>query len=73
MVNMVVDASRLWVFRLATIWTFENIFHMQEQSIWYAVVVSNGIGAAMLFIAYRLGIWKKDIIKHKNVQPQGNL
>ncbi|MCC8098069.1 MAG: MATE family efflux transporter [Eubacterium sp.] len=70
MVNMVVDASRLWVFRLATIWTCENIFHMQEQSIWYAVVVRKGIGAAMLFIDYRLRIWKKDIRKHKSVTPK---
>ncbi len=63
MVNMAVDASRLWIFRLSTIWVCENILHMQEQSIWYAVVVSNGIGALMLYIAYKLGIWKKDIIK----------
>ncbi|MCC8097489.1 MAG: hypothetical protein LIO44_02795 [Eubacterium sp.] len=63
MVNMAVDASRLWIFRLSTIWVCENILHMQEQSIWYAVVISNGAGAAMLFIAYKLGIWKKDIIK----------
>ncbi|MCD7904697.1 MAG: MATE family efflux transporter [Clostridiales bacterium] len=68
LVYMVVDASRLWIFRLSTIWVCENILHMQEQSIWYAVVVSNGIGAAMLFIAYKLGIWKKDIIKQKKLK-----
>lgn len=61
-VNMVVDASRLWVFRLATIWVCENLLYMREQSIWYAVVVSNALGAAMLYIAYKLKLWKKDII-----------
>lgn len=62
-INMAVDASRLWIFRFATIWFCENILHMQEQSIWYAVVVSNGISAALLYIAYKTGLWKKDIIK----------
>ncbi len=67
-VNMAVDASRLWVFRFATIWICENIFLMREQSIWYAVVVSNGLGALCLYIAYKTGLWKKDILAEE--QPQ---
>ncbi|MCD7854418.1 MAG: MATE family efflux transporter [Clostridiales bacterium] len=62
-VNMAVDASRLWIFRFATIWFCENILHMREQSIWYAVVVSNGISAALLYLAYKAGLWKKDVIQ----------
>ncbi len=63
MVNMIIDASRLWLFRMATIWFCAEILHLREQSIWYAVVVSNGLGAACYYIAYKLGLWKKTVIK----------
>ena len=62
-VNMVVDATRLWIFRFLTIWFCETILHMGVRSIWYSVVVSNGISAVILFILYRSGIWKKSKIK----------
>lgn len=58
-VTMAVDAARLWVFRFATIFICANWFHMGVRSIWYSVVVSNGISAAILFLLYKMGIWRK--------------
>ncbi|MBE5965049.1 MAG: MATE family efflux transporter [Lachnospira sp.] len=63
MITMVIDASRMWVFRFLTLYICENIFHMYLSSIWYSVVVSNAISALILWILYKTGIWKKRVIK----------
>jgi putative MATE family efflux protein len=52
-ITMIVDASRLWVFRFATLFVFSHIFNMAEESVWYSVVVSNGISAAILWVLYK--------------------
>ena len=62
-VTMAVDASRLWVFRFATLFVCEQLLHMGVRSVWYSVVISNGISAAILFIVYKSGYWKKRKIK----------
>lgn len=62
-VTMAVDASRLWVFRFLTLWVCGELLHMGVRSVWYSVVVSNGISALILYLLYRLGIWKKAKIK----------
>lgn len=64
-VTMIVDASRLWIFRFATLFIFSRFFHMAEQSIWYSVVASNGISALIIYVCYKLGWWKWKINKHK--------
>ena len=33
------------------------------RSVWYSVVVSNGISSVILYVLYRAGIWKKSKIK----------
>jgi len=62
-VTMAVDASRLWVFRFLTLWVCGELLHMGVRSVWYSVVVSNGISAVILYLLYRLGIWKRAKIK----------
>ena len=62
-VTMIVDASRLWVFRFATLYVCENLLNMGVRSIWYSVVVSNGITAVLLYLIYLTGYWKKERIK----------
>lgn len=62
-VNMVVDIARLWVFRFATLFVCEHFLDMGVRSVWYSVVVSNGIAAAVLYLVYRTGYWKKSISK----------
>lgn len=58
-VTMMVDASRLWVFRFATLYICEAWLHMGVRSVWYSVVVSNGISAFILWVVYRTGYWKR--------------
>ncbi len=62
-VNMAVDIARLWVFRFATLYVCEEFLHMGVRSIWYSVVVSNGIAAVVLYLVYRTGYWKHSISK----------
>ena len=62
-VTMLVDASRLWVFRFLTLFICESILHMGVRSIWYCVVVSNGISAAILYLLYRTNIWRRSAMK----------
>lgn len=62
-VTMLVDAARLWVFRFATLFVCEYFLHMGVRSVWYSVVVSNGISAAILYLVYRTGYWRKKRMK----------
>ena len=58
-VTMAVDATRLWVFRFATLYVCERWLHMGVRSIWYSVVVSNALSSVILYVVYRTGLWKK--------------
>lgn len=60
-----VDMTRLWVLRFATLWFCETVLHMGVRSVWYSVVVSNGLSSVMLLILYFTGIWRKNTIKIK--------
>lgn len=62
MITMAVDASRLWIFRFATLYVCESILHLGVQSIWYSVVMSNALSALILYILYRTKIWRKNNI-----------
>ena len=63
MITMMVDASRIWVFRFLTLWVCASLLHMGVESIWYAVVVSNATSALILYILYWTGIWKHRTVK----------
>ena len=62
-VNMIVDVSRLWIFRFGTLFVCEQFLHMGVRSVWYSVVVSNGIAAVVLYIVYLTGRWRKPMKK----------
>ena len=66
---MIIEATRLWVFRFATIFFCQNILHMGVESIWYSVVVSNGLSALILLIVYTTRIWEKDSLGVRSVSP----
>lgn len=59
-ITMMVEAARLWVFRFMTIFFCQNILHMAVESIWYSVVVSNGLSALVLLILYLTRVWEKN-------------
>lgn len=65
MVTMAVDASRLWIFRFATLFFCETVLHLGVRSIWYSVVVSNALSALLLFFLFRTGLWRRDILRRK--------
>ncbi|MCM1145977.1 MAG: MATE family efflux transporter [Clostridium sp.] len=62
-VTMLIDAARLWVFRFATLYVCEAWLHMGVRSVWYSVVVSNGLSAIVLYIVYKTGYWRKKRIQ----------
>ena len=62
---MASDASRLWIYRFATLFFCRSVLHMGVESVWYSVVVSNGIAAAVLYALYLTGIWRKNRVKIK--------
>ena len=69
-ITMIVDASRIWVFRFLTLWVCATLLHMGVESIWYAVVVSNATSALILYILYWTGIWKHRTVKiEKSAEP----
>ena len=58
-VTMISDIVRLWGFRFATLFFCEKILNMGVRSVWYSVVVSNGLCAFCLWLVYLTGYWKK--------------
>ena len=58
-ITMVIDATRLWVFRFATLYIGEIWLHLGVRSVWYSVVVSNGLSALALFVIYKTGYWRR--------------
>ena len=58
-VTMAVDIARLWVFRFATLFFCQYVLHMGVESIWYSVVISNGLAPLTLMIVYFTGYWKR--------------
>lgn len=64
-VNMIVDATRLWIFRFLTLFICESVFHMGVRSIWFSVVVSNAISSLILWIIYKSNYWRKPATKTK--------
>ena len=63
MVTMLVDAARLWIFRFATLFFCQHVLRMGVESVWYCVVLSNGLSALVLWILYKTRIWEKDTLK----------
>lgn len=58
-ITMINDIARLWIFRFASLYILEHYFHMGVRSVWYSVVISNGIAPFLNFIIYNTGYWKK--------------
>ena len=70
-ITMISDASRLWVYRFATLWICEKVLHLGVRSVWLSVVISNGIAALVLYILYRKGIWRKNRVRNTGAENSG--
>ena len=62
-ITMAVDAVRIWGFRFLTLWFCASVLGMGVESVWYAVVVSNGASALVLYLLYWTGIWKRQTVR----------
>jgi len=69
-ITMLSDASRLWIFRFATLYVCEHILHLGVRSVWLSVVVSNGISAAILYVLYRMGLWKRSRLRIRRKEKE---
>lgn len=58
-ITMADNMARLWIYRLGTLFFCQNILKMGVRSVWYAVVVSNGISSAILLVLYLSRVWLK--------------
>ena len=63
LILMFIDAARLWVFRFATIYAGREWLGMDVECIWYSVVVSNAISALILWVLYKMRVWKRNSVK----------
>jgi len=66
MIIMLIDATRLWVFRFLTLFICEDILNMGVRSIWYSVVVSNGMSALILWVLFTMKAWERGAVKIKS-------
>ncbi len=65
MITMVVGGSRLLVWRFIVLYICEKHLNMGIASIWWAVIMSNYIATGIIYVLYRMGLWKKVVIKVK--------
>ena len=61
-ITMADNMARLWLYRLGTLYVCETFLGLGVRSVWYAVVVSNGISSAVLLALYFSRVWKKQRI-----------
>ena len=47
----------------APVFVCQRLLGLGVESIWYSVVISNGLSALMMFVLYLTGMWKKNKIK----------
>jgi len=52
-ITMLIDATRLWIFRFLTLFIFSYFLKMEERSVWFSVVTSNALSSLVLWVLYR--------------------
>lgn len=59
MFSVIVDIMRIWLFRIIAISLYSVFFGKTVKVIWYSVVFSNGLGALVIYLLYRVFLKKK--------------
>lgn len=62
-ITMLIDATRLWVFRFLTLFIFSYFFKMEERSVWFSVVASNALSSLVLWVLYKCSCCKPAPLK----------
>lgn len=65
MITMVVGTSRLLVWRFLVLFICEEYLKLGVASVWWAVVMSNFIASGIMYVCYRMNLWKKEVVKVK--------
>lgn len=60
--SMVIEAGRLWVFRLPLILLFARFTSLNEAGVWYSIGLSNILSAAIAYALTFTGVWKRSKI-----------
>ncbi len=55
------DILRIWIFRFASIYILERFFNLGVKSIWYSIVISNGLSALLSLIIYLTKFKNKEL------------
>jgi len=63
---MILMSGRLWVLRIPMIALFGYYTNLAERSVWYAMIISNGLICIVGLGIYLTGTWQKKVIKSKN-------
>lgn len=64
--SMIMDMGRLWFLRLPMILFCKHFTNWGSPSVWYSMIISNGIICIIGIIIYSTGNWQKKVI-HKKV------
>lgn len=62
--SMVIEAGRLWVFRLPLILLMANFTLLLEVGVWYSVGLSNLLAAMTAYALTFTGVWKHSKLSH---------
>lgn len=60
---LIISVLRLWIFRIALIWTLINVFNVNEYAIWYGMLISNILAMIVALV----------LLKTVKIQPPENL
>lgn len=63
--SMYMEMGRLWFLRLPLILLFKNFTNLGSPSVWYSMVLSNGLICIFGLIIYSSGKWNQNIIQSK--------
>ncbi|ERJ11562.1 MATE family efflux transporter [Haloplasma contractile] len=61
---LIMNATRLWIFRLPVIYLLYHITDLGPTGVWYAMVLSNVIICIIGTFLYKFGHWERKIIKN---------
>ncbi len=63
---MLIMIGRLWLFRIPLIVLFKKFTNLGTNSVWYAMILSNGLICLIGFGLYMTGKWQKKVIKKRD-------
>lgn len=63
MITMILEAGRLWIFRVPMLIIFGSFTNLGTDSIWYSIGISNILAGILAIVFVSTNIWKKPKVK----------